>query len=1050
MGIIRFAIKRPVTMIILVSVIIIMGFFTFAKLPLALYPDMKLPYAAVMTTYSGAGPEEVEQVTKTLEGQLNSLSGVKEIASYSTPGASTILISFNWGTDMSNSINDIREKTSMVEKFLPDGVEKPMVFKMDVNLMPIVQMGIQAKGNISMSQLQRIAEDEIKPRLERIPEVASVSITGGLTREIKVELDPVKLETNGLTLAQITQTLAAENFNMSSGQVKSGGREYFLRNLQEFQSVDDIRDVAISTAGGATLRLGDIATVTDGYVDDTQITRLNGGVAVGVHCQKQSDANTVQACESIKAEMEKIEKELGQDIDVSIVMDQSTYINQTLDSVKRTLVEGALLAMLILFLFLRNGRSTLIIFTAIPLSIITTFILMYFNNDTLNVITLGGLALGVGRMVDDSIVVFENVYRHRSLGLSPIEAAITGATQVSNAVIASTMTILAVFLPVMFVTEGIASVIFKPMAVTVSFAILCSLMVSLTVVPLMASRMLTDKSMSRAGTAKGRIGAIVERYGQWIDNLGEHYKGWLQWSLSHRKIVVGVVTLLMIGSCCLVPFIGAEFMPAMDSGEISISLEADKGNPLSDTNRIVKVIEKDLHQIPEVETIFCSIGADNNMSLTSGVQSEKATIYVKLPSRTERERSVDAVAEEIRTKVADIPGAKIKVNVTDMTSGMGNSAAPVMIRVRGDDLVVLKQLSKQVEDIVRTIPGTREVSSTLRDGNPEIQVKIDRRRAATYGLTPAQIANEVKTAVNGTVATRYKASGNEVDVRVRYLKAGHDSISYLENISINTSRESVIRLSQVADFVIAPGPMQINRVDRQREAEVDAYLLNRDLNSVMKDIQAQVGAMNLPAGYSIQYGGQNEEMIESFMSLSTALLLAIILVYAVMAILYESFFLPFIIMFSVPTAFIGVVLGLFLTGNSFSVNAFIGVIMLIGIVVANAIVLIDYLQQLRHGGMERNAAIVEAGRVRLRPILMTAFATILAMAPMSLGLGEGGESEAPLAIVIISGLLVSTIITLVLVPVVYSIFDDWGKKIRQRRAAKQTIAEPAAAETGAE
>jgi len=1037
MGIIRFAIKRPVTMTILVSVIIILGFFTWSKLPLALYPDMKLPYAMVMTSYSGAGPEEVEEISKLLEGQLNSLSGVKEIDSYSVAGSSIILMRFNWGTDMSNSINDIREKTGMVERYLPDGAEKPMVLKMDVNLMPIVQMGIQAKGDTTMSQLQTIAEDEIKPRLERIPEVASVRITGGLTREIKVELDPVKLEANGLTLSQVTQTLAAENFNMSSGQVKSGGRDYFLRSLQEFETIDDIKDVAITTTAGATLRLGDIATITDGYVDDTQITRLNRAAAVGIHCQKQSDANTVKACESIKAEMEKIEKEMGQDIDVSIVMDQSTYINQTLDSVKRMLLEGALLAMLILFLFLRNGRSTLIIFTAIPLSIITTFILMYFNNDTLNVITLGGLALGVGRMVDDSIVVFENIYRHRSLGLSPIEAAITGASQVSNAVIASTMTILAVFLPIMFVTEGIASILFKPLAITVSFAILCSLMVSLTVVPLMSSRMLTDKSMSRAETGKGRIGTVVDRYGKWIDNLGEHYKNWLAWSLTHRKIVVGAVTLMMIVSGCLVPFIGMEFMPAMDSGEISISLEADKGNPLSDTNRMVKVIEDKLHKVPEVETIFCSIGADNNMSMTSGTQSEKATIYVKLPSRTERKRSVDVVAEEIRTRVADIPGAKIKVNVTDMASGMGNSTAPVMIKVRGDDLTVLKQLSKQVEDIVRGIPGTREVSSTLRDGSPEIQVKIDRRRAAAFGLTPAQVAGEVKTAMNGSVATRYKASGEEVDVRVRYLKEGRDSISYLENMSINTTRGSVVRLSQVADFIIAPGPMQINRVDREREAEVDAYLLNRDLNSVMKDVEAKLGVMNLPAGYHIQYGGQNEDMMESFKSLSIAMLMAIILVYAVMAVLYESFFIPFIIMFSVPTAFIGVVLSLLITGNTFSVNSFIGVIMLIGIVVANAIVLIDYLQQLRLGGMERNAAIVEAGRVRLRPILMTAFATILAMAPMSLGMSEGGEADAPLAIVIIGGLLVSTLITLVLIPVIYSIFDDWGRKLRRRRAAQE-------------
>jgi HAE1 family hydrophobic/amphiphilic exporter-1 len=546
-------------------------------------------------------------------------------------------------------------------------------------------------------------------------------------------------------------------------------------------------------------------------------------------------------------------------------------------------------------------------------------------------------------------------------------------------------------------------------------------MVALTVVPLMSSRMLTDAAMQKRETGTGWLATKISRLGNWIDNLGEQYQEIVKWSLSHRRTVVIAVTVLMIGSCALIPFIGAEFMPKMDSGEISISLEADKGNVMADTDRMIKTIEKELHDIAEVDTIFTSVGASSNMFFDSSIQEDKASIYVKLVPVGDRDRDVDQVAEDIRQRVQKIAGAKIKVSVMDMSSEMGNSAAPITVQIRGDDLKVLRQLSEQVKDIVRQVPGTREVSSTLTDGNPEIEFKVDRKRAAAYGLTPAQIASEVKTAINGTVATRYRVGGDEIDITVRLAKAGHDDLSYLQNLTIMTAKGSVVKLAQVGDFVIAPGPVQINRVDRERVGEVNAYLLNRDLNSVVKDIQTRVDKVNLPDGYSINLSGQNEDMIESFMSLTTALLLAIILVYAVMAILYESFFLPFIIMFSVPTAAIGVILSL-----------------LVGIVVANAIVLVDYLQQLREGGMERDAAIVEAGRVRLRPILMTAFATILAMLPLALGLGEGGEAEAPLGIVIIGGLLASTFVTLVLVPVVYSIFDDWGQKIRARRGVLTT------------
>ncbi len=1027
----RFAIKRPVATIILVSVIMILAFFTYSKLSVDLYPEMKFPYAAVITTYPGTGPEEVEsQVTKVLEGSLNSLSNVKEIQSVSSSGSSMILISFNWGTDMSAAISDIREKTGMMETFLPSGAETPMVVKMDLDMMPVVQMGVSAGEDMSLAQLQSIAEDMIEPRLSRIGDIAQVRITGGLEREIKVEVDPVKLENYGLTLSQVNQVLQTENFNMSSGKVKEGQREYYVRSLQEFESIDDIKNVAILTNSGNRIYLSDVAAISDGYKDDNQITRVNGKPAVGIHCVKQSDANTVEACEAVKAEMEKIQKELGKDLDVQIIMDQSKYIRDTLKSTQRMMLEGGILAILVLFIFLRNARSTLIVFTSIPLSIITTFILMYFNNSTINVITLGGLALGVGRMVDDSIVVFENIYRHRSLGLPPMEAALTGSSEVGSAVIASTVTIMSVFFPILF-AEGIAGVLFKPLAITVSFAIFCSLMVALTVVPLMSSRMLTDKSMQPQIT-KGKLAHWLNAMGSWLDGLGEKYKVLLGWALSHRKQVVISVTLLMLGSLALIPFIGAEFMPKMDSGEISVSIETDKGSLLKDTDETVALIESRIKSIPEVVTIFSSIGSTSNMLFNTGTQNDRASLYVKLVPKDERNKDVDTIAEEIRNKINNIAGAKIEVSATDASS-MGDSGGPINVQVRGDDLEVLEQISAQITEIVRNVRGTREVTSSLDEGNPEVQVRVDRKRAATYGLTPRQIAGEIQNAMLGTVASTYKDEGEEYDIRVRYSPENHKELDYLENLTILNSAGAVVRLSQVADFSMEPGPVQINRLDRVRTATISGYLLNRDLNSVMKDIQARVDKLKLPAGYQVEYGGQNKDMVESFSSLAVALLLAIILVYAVMAIQYESFFNPFVIMFSVPTALIGVILGLLLTGNSLSVPAFIGIIMLVGIVVANAIVLVDYLKRLRDSGMERNAAIVEAGRVRLRPILMTALATILAMLPLALGRGEGSESEAPLAIVIIGGLIVSTLITLVLVPVVYSIFDDWGRKLRQRR-----------------
>ena len=1028
-GIVKFAVRRPVTMIIVVSVLLILGFFTYSKLSVDLLPEMDLPVIAVLTTYSGVGPEEVESgVTELLESALTTVSNIDTLQSISSTGQSIIVMMFKWGTDMDAAAVEVRDSIGYVEGFLPSGADEPMVIKMDPTMMPVMQIGI---SGADLAQVQEVVEEVIEPRLSRIPEVASVIMTGGQDREVKVEIDPVRLENYGLTLSQVAQVLQAENFNMSSGKVTQGSREYFVRNMQQFETVEDIRNVAILTATGLNLRLGDIATVTDGYKEMEQYTRINHEEAVGVHIMKQSGANTVKTSKAVREELAKIQKEMNLDFDVAIVYDSADYIQDSINSTIRMIFEGALLAVLVLFLFLRNMRSTLVIFTAIPLSIIATFILMYFYGTTLNLITMGGLALGVGRIVDDSIVVFENIYRHRSLGLPPMEAAVTGATEVGGAVLASTLTFVAVFLPMVFV-EGLASILFSPMAMTISFAILCSLAVALTVIPLMSSRMLTDKSMQRTREGSGRVFGVVQKFGQWLDNLGERYKVLLQACLNHRRRVIILVTALMVAAIAVIPLVGVEFMPASDSGEISVSIETDKGSTLEDTDVIVRQVEDRLLDIPEVETVFTSVGSSGSMMMSvGGGGTNSSTIYVKLSPKNERDRGVEIVAEEIREKLAGIAGAKYSVSVMDATSSFG-STSPVVVQISGDDLDMLKEIATEVADIVRATPGTREVTSSITDGNPEMQIRIDRARAAAYGLTPMQVASEIKNAMDGTVATRYKVEGQEIDVKLAYTSEGHDDVDYLTNLTILTPQGAVVKLSQIATFDLAQGPVQIIREDQVRKAEVSADLLNRDLNSVMNDIKAGIAKMELPAGYEISYGGENEQMMESFSSLAIALLLAILLVYSVMAVQYESFFNPFVIMFSVPTCIIGVVLSLLLTGRTFNITAFIGVIMLVGIAVSNAIVYVDYLKQLRERGMERNAAIVEAGRVRLRPILMTAFSTILAMLPMAIGFGEGAEMIAPMATVVIGGLLASTLITLVLVPVVYSIFDDWGQKISTR------------------
>lgn len=1037
--IIEFCIRRPVTVTILLAVVGVLGFISFSSLKIALMPDMELPIAVVMTTYTGVGPEEIESnITKTVENAVKAVSDIDTVFSYSMSGQSIVAMQFEWNTNMDERMTDIRDRVSRIEKALPDDADKPMVMRMDINSLPVISVMLSS-DTMSLNQIQQIAEDNIKPYLERISDLSDVTINGGVKREIHVSVDPVKLQNYGLSLNTISNTLRSENFNQSDGTIDEGGRKMYVRSMHEFETLDDINNVAISSSSGI-IHLSDVAEVTDSTEELSSLVRVNGVSAVSISCQKASGANTAEACDEVKAAVASVLGDLNLDIAVNYVDDQSVQVNTSIATTGRELAEGALFAALVIFLFMKKIRSTLVICIAIPISIIATFVLMYFNGSTLNMITMGALSLGLGRMVDDSVVVYENIYRHKQLGKDAVTAAVDGASEVGGAVLATTTTICSCFVPILF-ANGLAAVLFKPMASTMICAMICSLIVSLTIVPLLASHLLKDLTIETVKEKakfkrRGPVAFVLDAFGQGMDRLSVWYSNSLAKALKHCGVVILIVMVAFFGSFGLLPLIGMEFIPESDGGMISISVETDTGSTLEHTDRILNKMEELLQQIPEINVISVTLGGS---SYTGGSSTNTANVSVELVHLAERERSVFDVAEEIRTMMSEnVAGAKIEVGISSsMSIGSGGSSSGVEVNINGDDLDTLQKLGDQVIDIVKSVPGTREVSCNLSDGDPELQIQIDRQRAAIYGLNASGIANEVKASLQGLTSTKYRIEGSEYNIVVSYPQSEEKNIGYLEELVLHGAGGKTVPLIQLADMEINEGPQTIIRYDSVRRATVSCSLYGTDLGSASSAIQEKIDEMTLPSGYFIEIGGSNEYMTDSFVSLAYAMLLGLFLVYAVMAIQYESFFDPFIIMFSVPTSLIGALLGLFITGRSLGVTALIGVIMLIGIVVANAILLIDYTKQLRERGSTAYDALVEAGHTRLRPILMTALCTALAMLPIALALGEGAETQAPLATVVIGGLLASTFLTLFFVPALYLVCDRLRSRLMKPKDTLQ-------------
>lgn len=1022
------SVKRPVTTLMVMLIAVLLGFISLGRLPVDLYPEIEVPVAIVSVNYSGVAPAEMETlVSKPLEQSLSTLSDLDQISSFSSEGSSLVVVQFQYGTNMDFAALEMREKVDLIKGALPDGAGTPLVLKIDPNAMPVIELSMAS--DLSLDKLQSIVEDDILSRLERLEGVASVSTFGGTEKEISVELSPSKMSGYSLSVAQIQNILRSENLNLPGGTVKRGDQELLVRTTGEFKGVEDIKNIPISLRSGEVIRLYDIATVEEGFKDIDSLSRFNGQTSIGVSISKQSIANTVNVATQVLQEVARLQNEYPQ-IEMEVAVDQSEFISKSIGNVATSAIGGGLIAVVVLFLFLRNIRSTFIVAIAIPVSIVATFALMYFSNLTLNLVSLGGLALGVGMLVDNSIVVLENIYRLAEEGNDVKKASVEGTRQVSMAVIASTLTTVAVFLPIVFV-EGFTAIIFKQLSYTVTFSLLASLIVALTVVPMLSSKILRVGEVKKRKHKGFSLGRIFDVFSRAIDKTGDMYSKLLSAALAHRLIAIVAAVAILISSVFLVTTVGTEFFPAEDEGSYTVTVEMPFGASLEQNDEITRMVEEIVEEIPETDRVFTRIGGSGQFQISS---SNSSSINVNLTEISERERSTAEVVEEVRQKVGQIPGAEITVaESSSMSGGGGPAASPVSIAIKGDDLETLQQIGIDFRDTIKEVEGVSEPELDVSDGEPEARVIIDRNRASIYGITAGEVANGLKNAVEGVRATTLKTGEDEIDIRVSLDETVKSSVENMKQIEISTPTGNTVTLGQVADIEFDNSPTQISRVGQVRTISVNSDIVGRDLGSVVADIEERLSDYPMPDGYTYDFTGQQEQLEEAFSGLILALGLSIIIVYMILASQFESLLHPLTVLLSVPFALSGGFIGLFITGRTLSVPAFIGIIMLSGIVVNNAIVLVDYINQLRASGMKRNEAIIKAGRDRFRPIMMTTLTTVLGLLPIAIGLGEGSGTTAPLAVVVVGGLSLSTVLTLSFIPVMYTIFDGASLKLKNVR-----------------
>ncbi|MBP1558760.1 MAG: efflux RND transporter permease subunit [Oscillospiraceae bacterium] len=1027
MNFIRQCIRRPVAMLMAVLSVLVFGFVSITNTPITLLPDMNLPMLVVYTGYPNAGPSEVESlVTDPLEATLGSLSGVQSVDSISSEGASVIMLTYNFGTDLTEPTAQVRDRLELVGAMLPETTTSPMLLQMNMDETPISSLSITSSD---ITNIYNTVEAEVIPMLERIDGVASVDLSGGASYSIVVELDELAASRYGITMSQLTGTISGANISLPAGYLEQGSKSLFLRSESKITSDAEVAAIPITTPTGAVIRLGDIATVQELADETSSVSRINGQDCLSVSISKQQDANTLRVCREVSKVVEQVNG-LGYDLNVEVVMDQGKMIEDAISNVLTSLLAGAALAILVLWFFLGDWKASAIIGISIPFSVILTFVMMYFADISINMVSLAGLVVGVGMIVDNSIVVLESMFQRRATGEEYQSAAEEGTRMVVSAVIASTLTSVVVYLPIIFM-GGLSSELMSQAGFSIAFSLLASLISAITLVPCLFVRM-EPREPDRPTLAARMMTRLKEAYAKGI-----------RWVLAHSKQAVALSVAALILSLCTIPLIGSELMPTMDQGQFSINIETEEGLNLETLNSYLQKAEEVAASIPEVEKYSASAstggGSLNLMSALGGGSSASVAVYLQEGHKIDTAEA----ARLAREALGDMPGCRITVTESsDMMGGL--SSNNLSVYVQSDDDLVLEETVDGLKEALLEVEGIIAVSSDLTDGRPEARIVVDDLKAAAYGLTPTYVTSLVSQNVSGSTAANITREGEELAVKLRYPEGRYETLSDLMSMSIITPMGTSVPISEIAAVEMTTGPVSIMHSGGDKIATITAQLFDRDYGSVLADVDALITEWDIPAHSSI-YTTQNAvaSMSSEFNSLYMALGLAAFLVYMVMAVQFESLRLPMVIISAVPMAAIGALLGLFLTGINLSMISIIGLIVLVGLVVNNAIVLLDCVGQNRQNGKEMDAAIMDAGRSRLRPILMTTLTTIMGQLPLSLGIGTGGQLMQPMAIVIIGGLAVSTLLTLLVVPALYKNSEE--KAARKREKKQQRKAEKEAA-----
>jgi HAE1 family hydrophobic/amphiphilic exporter-1 len=1015
-----FSIKRKITVLMIIFIITFFGILAFFRTGLDMMPELEFPVVSIITTYPGVASEEMENIiTRPIETVVSSVKGIKRLHSVSQEGISSIIVEFEWGTGLDFAAQDVREKLSWITDYLPKGADSPLVVKFNMSDYPILYYGVT--GLTDTLTLRKYLNDNLRPRLERLDGVASVYVMGGLEREITIHVDRDRLSAYGLPLDLLLARLARENINVSGGHIQGGQKEFLVRTMGEFPDVKTISDTIVAVQGRTPIYLRDLARVEDGFKEQRNLSRTNRQASVAIMVMKQSGANTVAVTELVKETIQAMEKQMPGEIRFFPAMDQGRIITQVTSNTKQNALVGAFLAIFMIYLFLRDWRPTLTIAIAIPLSVITTFIGMYFFGYTLNIMTLGGIALGVGMLVDNAVVVIENIFRHLKEGkLDRNEAARVGASEVGMAITASTLTTIAVFLP-MTLSSGIAGRLSRPLAVTVTLALVASLFIALTIVPMISSVLFKHANQKKDGPR------LFGRFQQAYLNL-------LRYCLYHRGKTILAVIMAFVASIAAVPYLGREFMPKQDIPLLMMNVHLPVGSRLEETSRHLMNIENILLGMPETEfaVSFAGLATERKIDVAWGsgtADVNEGQIFVRLVDKVDRERSAWEIMEYLREAIPKIPGAKVEfVDMGQMMAGAMGDQSPIAIKIFGRDLETISSLAAEIAGKISEVPGIRDVDTTMKYGKPELRINVDRQKSSQLGISLAQIADTVKVSMLGTVPTRLRVGGEEYDIRVRLQSQDRATVADLLNIKIPTPTGALVGLETLARIEEGEGPIRIQRESQERKVTVLANTHERDMGSIVEEIKLLINNIPRDLGTIIEYGGTYKDMQESFVSLFWALLIAVLLIYMIMAAQFENLVHPMIIMFVVPLAFIGVVIGLFSFNKTISVPSFMGFIILSGVVVNNGIVMIDYINQLRRRGQAGYDALLEGSVTRLRPVLITSLTTVIGTMPMALSTTQGAEMRAPMAVALACGLLFATILTLLIVPVMYSIFNRISPK----------------------